>query len=376
MELDGSHISFERREKSVPQRYRHLLDLFSLFLVAYFFILSWLLPAEMGESLITPIGKYLPKIVVNKLLLPIFISFLWIFLISQEREHLTRALFIFDGFISRLSFFQKAFYGINILIAMLLFILPLASIGIAFVLVFYLPYLVACKVKRSKELAFFIFFIIFFLLGAVAFLSLPKLTILLAKGWLHKLFFIWIAPSSVSIIYDISLSIGAAGSIGSFIFFVYQGAHEYDQTIKIPEVKISTLEAGLGIVFSSLILYSSFFLSSVHTLLVLFFSALLFIYTLERFLRWLKGLERTRRNTLGQASFLLFFLLSLIGMGASNFVINFLKTFNLPIYPDIFKIGSMLSATAILVITFLFCYRKALLKKKRDDPVFKNVNFQ
>lgn len=364
--LEKSDVSFEKREKRVPKRYHRLLDLFSLFLVVYFFTLSWILPAEVGKSFITLIGKYFPQIVVNKLLFPVFISFLWIFVISQERERLTRALFIFDGLVSRLSFFQKAFYGINIIVAMLFFILPLASIGITFFLIFYLPYLAACKVNRSKELTLLIFFVFFFLLGAMAFFSLPRLAILLAKGWLQELFSIWIAPSSVSIIYDLSLSIGAAGSISSFILFIYQGAHEYDQSIKIPHFKINLLEAVLSVIFSFIIFYVSLFPSSLYSIVLIVFSILLFMYSLERFLRWVKGLKSEERNTLGRASSFLFLLLSLIGIGASRFVLKLFQKLGIPCYPGIFKIGSMLSATIILLLSFLIALGKASLDESKS----------
>ncbi|NIQ07910.1 MAG: hypothetical protein GWO20_19985 [Candidatus Korarchaeota archaeon] len=339
--------------------YYRFIDLFSLSLVTYFFILSWVIPIPVGSILSNVAIGALPTLLVDKLLLPLSISFFWLLVISQERERFARGLLIFKNITSRLSFFQKAFYGLNFCIALFLMLLPIVSIGLTFFLLFYLPYLVARKYhSTSKKISSFIFVAFFLLLGIFTFFPLLKLTSFLTRSWLQRLFSFWIGKETVTLVYSLSLSIGASGSVASFLLFVYEGAHEYDSEIEIPYFKINFGGFMLTLVFSSFAVYFTFFNPFVPESLLILLSILVLLYPVESVIRMAKGVKR-KGSPLGKASLLLFFFLSIAGLGSSKLFISLLEHFHIVTYPRIIKIASMLSATVIFSLTFLYSLKKA-----------------
>lgn len=340
--------------------YFTLLDFFSLLLVAYFFVLSWLLPISIRRVTPQLLIPYLPPLLVDKLLLPILFSFCWFLVISQERERLVRAILIFKKIITRLSPFQKVFYSLNFFIIFSLLILPIVSIGLAFFLLFYLPWLVAKSrfLREFKKLSILLATILFLVLGFFTFIPIIELTYFLIRGWLCELFFLWINPMTIKIIHGISLSIGSAGSVTSFFFFVYEGAQEYDPEIEIPYFRINFGGFLLAIILSFVTVFSIFYFPPVFSNFLILLSVLVIIYSFEKVLRWIKGLSRDK-NPLGKASLLLFFLLSLAGLAGSRWIIGVLRYLNIVSAPMFLKIGSMLSATIIFFFTYLFALAKA-----------------
>lgn len=370
-DLDLEYSSFHREEGEKLSPYHRLLDCFSLLLVVYFFTLSWFLPVPLTSILSEFPISLLPTFFLDKILLPLLLSFFWFITISFERRRLTRAFFTLHKLVSRLSYFQRAFYGLNAIIALFLFVLPMASTGLAVFLLFYLPFRVAKSkyFRDSKRVSLVVFVLLFLFLGIFTLAPLLKLTYFLSTGWLTQLFNIWLSPRMINIIHGLSLSIGAAGSITSFILFVYEGAQEYDSSIRVPHFKVNCGGFLLTLIFASLTLYFHFYFPAFFPRLLLFLSILVLIYSFETFLRWCKGLGRVS-DPLGNASLLLFFLLSIAGLGASKWILGLLKQFHLGASPELIKIGSILGTTVIFYLTFLIALKSP--KKKRQHP----YNFQ
>lgn len=341
--------------------YFHILDLFSMVLVVYFFILSWTIPLSIREILPRSfLGSTFPNILLDKVLLPILVSFFWLLIISQERKKLTEALFIFKKIIGRLSFFQQAFYSLNFLIALFLIILPFTSIFLSLFMLFYIPYSVVNSrfFKDSKLISFLFGTFIFILLSFLTFIPLLRLVYFLAEGWLRKLFLLWIHPKTIKIIHGISLSIGGVGAINSFITFIYEGAHEYDPQIEPPSFKINLACTLLSITFSAFILFFVINVAPLFAPFLIFLSILAILYPFERFIRYLKGTGKSR-NPLDKVSIVLLFTFSLAGLGNSKFFIQFLEHFMVLEVPKILKIGSMVTLLILSIITFLYAFKKA-----------------
>lgn len=345
--------------------YFHILDLFSIILIVYFFILSWVIPLSISEILPRSfLGTTFPNILIDKILLPILISFFWLLIISQERKKITEALFIFKKIIGRLSFFQQAFYSLNFLIALFLIILPFTSILLSLFMLFYIPYSVAHSrfFKDYKLLSFLFGGLIFILISLLTFVPLLRLVYFLAEGWLRKLFLLWINPQTIKLIHGISLSIGGVGAINSFITFIYEGAHEYNPQIDLPYFKINLGCVLLSIIFSAFVLSFTVYFSSLFAPFLIFLSILVLLYPFERLIRYLKGMRKPR-NPLDKVSIVLLFTFSLAGLGNSKFFIQFLEHFMILEVPKILKISSMVTLLILSIITFLYAFKKASKSK-------------
>jgi len=85
------------------------------------------------------------------------------------------------------------------------------------------------------------------------------------------------------IVYNISICIAAAISIGSFTKLIYEGAKVIDPTVVIPVTKIYVLEIVLGICFLLLMILFPWSLGIISYFLAL--------YLIEYLIRKMKGLE-------------------------------------------------------------------------------------
>jgi len=92
----------------------------------------------------------------------------------------------------------------------------------------------------------------------------------------------------LSLIFGISMCIGASAGIGSVIKLIYLGAREYDRSVVIPQKEINILELFLAIAFSFMFLLKESFL--------IIASGFLFLSPITTMIKRVKGLSVSESN--------------------------------------------------------------------------------
>lgn len=175
----------------------------------------------------------------------------WLLVILHNYETLVHGIKLFRHRIRILSMAHKAFYTILTLFVAFVIIIPSITPLVMIAVAFYFPYLVTMKIKLlySKRSITLIFYMV---LSAITFTTIliiliPFYTIFLREAFKRSLSLI---RAYLSLIFDISMCIGASAGIGSFIKLIYQGAREYDRSVIIPQKGINALELFLAVAFT------------------------------------------------------------------------------------------------------------------------------
>ncbi len=240
-----------------------ILDAFLLTLLIYY-IFIWRYIVSLTEIPAITVYRYLA------ILFPIIMYLPWLIVILYNYDTFIYGMQLFRYRIRMLSIVHKAFYAILSLFILFVIIIPLITPLIMIAIAFYLPYLIAVKLKSFVTRSFIVIsiYIILFLtlLLGILLMLVPFYTIFLRDVLNHSLNVI---EMYLSLIFGISICLGASAGVGSFIKLIYEGAREYDKSVNIPQKKINALEVILAMIFSATYIFRESFLAIASVLLML-----------------------------------------------------------------------------------------------------------
>jgi len=344
-------LESKQQEKKVPKVYSLLVDIFAISLLIYFYVISWFIPVELPPyfSSINPNFYW-----IIKFLMPLILYFPWFIIVYANKLRTTRASFIFIEATSRLSPMYRLFYILNLVFFIILIGIPVTSPILAIFSFLYLfPNMLGDRVQKSK-LVKSLLVIIELCVLPISIIIAYRFYLVILQDWIYFLPNIWF--SLLPMIYNISLSIASVAALGDFLYLIYQGAHEYDPSVEIPETKILLLQSIILVFF---IIGSVFWSPAFNNIMVL----VLFFSLITSLIRRIKGLARSKASDWEKLSWTIFGIFIVIGtLKYMSIIFPQIAFFGFYIDTRLIPIFSAVSIYLILLIySFYIAGKKELL---------------
>ena len=281
---------------------RVILDLFIVSIFVYYLIVG---------RYISPLLTSFISINYVGLVFPILLFSPWLIILLANYDELAYGILIFEEKMSILSVAHRIFYTLLFAIALYTLIIPLATPILVMSLAFYIPYLLATKLKKLKVPGYLVSLTYVLMVAFLAFffiiLLIPFYLIFVRESLSRSLSLL---ESIIPDIFSFSICIGASASVGDFILLIYQGAKEYDKSISIPYRGITCIQLILMFIFTAIV-----FLINHNYLTVI--SVSMFLSPLASLIRHYKGLIKgplAKVDYYSGAIFLAFGLVNILNM--------------------------------------------------------------